>query len=86
MSEAKCRYSEDGKKKGRKPKDLLPLNQITVSEVLSGCSTLMCMKDGDTVYIDTPMKEVKEYFGFFGITIKGSMTMDEIRSELGLSV
>lgn len=73
-------------KKGRKPKDLLPLNQITVSEVLSGCSTLMCMKDGDTVYIDTPMKEVKEYFGFFGITIKGSMTMDEIRSELGLSV
>ncbi len=46
----------------------------------------MCMKDGDTVYIDTPMKEVKEYFGFFGIKIKGSMTMDEIRSELGLSV
>ena len=86
MSEAKCRYSEGEKKKGRKPKDLLPLNQITVSEVLSGCSTLMCMKDGDTVYIDTPMKEVKEYFGFFGITIKGSMTMDEIRSELGLSV
>lgn len=86
MSKAKCRYSEGEKKGGRKPKDLLPLNQITVSEVLSGCSMLMCMKDGDTIYIDTPMKEVKEYFGFFGITIKGSMTMDEIRSELGLSV
>lgn len=75
---------ESSKKKGRKPKDLLPLNQLTVSEIISSCSTLMCMKKDGIIYIETPMKGVKQYYAFFGCSVTGSMTIDEIKKMLNL--
>ncbi len=82
MSETKS--VETTKKKGKKPKDLLPLNQLTVSEIISSCSTLMCMKKDGIIYIETPMKSVKQYYAFFGCSVTGSMTIDEIKKTLNL--
>ncbi len=82
LSETKKADAE--KKRGRKPNDILPLNQISVSEIISSCSTLMCLKKDDVFYIETPMKDVKEYFNFFGLKIQGSMTTEEIKKMLNL--
>lgn len=82
FSETKQVISEN--KKGRKPNDLLPLNQLSVSEIISSCSTLMCLKKDNMIYIETPMKTVKEYFNFFGLKINGSMTVDELKKDLNL--
>lgn len=82
LSEVK--KAETERKRGRKPNGILPLNQLSVSEIISSCSTLMCLRKDDILYIETPMKDAKEYFRFFGLKIQGSMTIKEIKTMLNL--
>ncbi len=70
--------------KKKENKGAMPSNQLAIFEIISSCSTLMCMKKDGIIYIETPMKNVKQYYAFFGCSVTGNMTIDEIKKTLNL--
>ena len=60
---------------------------MSTSEIIGRCQSLMCCrrKDG-TITVETPSKQVKEYYKIFGCSVPAHVKEEVFRRELGLKM
>ena len=60
---------------------------MSTSEIIGRCQSLMCCrrKDG-TITVETPSKQVKEYYKIFGCSVPAHVKEESFRKELGLKM
>ena len=60
---------------------------LSTSEIIGRCQSLMCCRKKDgTITIETPSKQVKEYYKLFKLTIPAHVKEDECRKAIGLKM
>ena len=60
---------------------------LSTSEIIGRCQSLMCSRKKDgTITIETPNKQVKEYYKLFKLTIPAHVIEDECRKAIGLKM
>ena len=60
---------------------------MSTSEIIGRCQSLMCCrrKDG-TITVETPSKQVKEYYKIFSCNVPAHVKEESFRKELGLKM
>ena len=60
---------------------------LSTSEIIGRCQSLMCCRKKDgTITIETPSKQVKEYYKLFGLTVPAHVKEGERRKSIGLKM
>ena len=60
---------------------------LSTSEIIGRCQSLMCSRKQDgTITIETPNKQVKEYYKLFKLTIPAHVKEDDYRKTIGLKM
>lgn len=60
---------------------------LSTSEIIGRCQSLMCCRKKDgTITIETPNKQVKEYYKLFGLTVPAHVKEGERRKAIGLKM
>ncbi len=60
---------------------------LSTSEIIGRCQSLMCCRKKDgTITIETPNKQVKEYYKLFGLTVPAHVKEGECRKAIGLKM
>jgi hypothetical protein len=60
---------------------------LSTSEIIGRCQSLMCCRKKDgTITVETPSKQVKEYYGLLGLSVPAHVKEDTCKKEIGLKV
>ena len=60
---------------------------LSTSEIIGRCQSLMCCRKKDgTITVETPSKQVKEYYKIFGCNVPAHVKEESFRKELGLKL
>ena len=60
---------------------------LSTSEIIGRCQSLMCCRKKDgTITIETPSKQVKDYYKLFGLTVPAHVKEGERRKAIGLKM
>ena len=60
---------------------------MSTSEIIGRCQSLMCCRKKDgTITVETPSKQVKEYYKIFGCNVPAHVKEESFRKELGLKM
>ena len=58
---------------------------LSTSEIIGRCQSLMCYRKKDgTITVETPSKQVKEYYKIINCTVPAHLKEELFRKELGL--
>ena len=60
---------------------------LSTSEIIGRCQSLMCCRKMDgTVTVETPSKQVKEYYKLIGLSVPAHVKENSCRKEIGLKM
>ena len=60
---------------------------LSTSEIIGRCQSLMCCRKKDgTITVETPSKQVKEYYGLLGLSVPAHVKEDTCKKEIGLKM
>ena len=60
---------------------------LSTSEIIGRCQSLMCCRKKDgTITVETPSKQVKEYYGLLGLSVPAHVKEDTCKKKIGLKM